>query len=467
MTGLLPHAFAADAPATRTFGTLSSPHVAWGDTDYEVWRQSMVWHLSKPGRYPALIVQAHTDQDVIAAVNYARRHGLKVTVRGGGHSSCAASLRDGGMLINVAAMRDVVIDREARTVAVQPAIGGRDFARALATQGLAFPVAHCGMVPLSGYLLGGGMGWNGETWDQIACFSVMGADVVTASGELITANASQHQDLYWALRGAGPGFFGVVTRYSLQAYPLPKAIVASSYIHPLSATERVAETLEKLMADGRANVDAYLFLMPDEDAIAGATATVCAVRVVAYADSRLQAETMLAPFAASGLASDVLRKTEARATSFEALMAPENIASTLARTVADNLWTDSPRAAMAELARYFADNPSADAHALASFTAGRSLEQDAAFSKMAAGYIVCDLEWQDPARDADNRTWLNGAVERLRPFKQGHYVNEMDHVSNPEQVHQAFSPEAWQRLQVLRNSYDPTRVFHNYFGHET
>ena len=467
LSGIVPSTgLGDDAARVAGRGGLNASSVARGGPDYEIWRQSMVWHLSKPARYPDLIVQAHSEQDVRAAVNYAREQGLKITVRGGGHSSCGVSLRDGGVLINLAAMREAVIDRDARMAAVQPAIGGRDFARLLEKQGLAFPVAHCGMVSLSGYLLGGGMGWNGETWGQIACLSVVAADVVTANGKMLTVNAEQHADLYWALRGAGPGFFGVVTRYYLKLYPLPRAIVASSYVHPLGATDELAATLEELMRDGRANVEAYLFLMHDDET-EGSAGTVCAVRVVTYAESQAQAAAMLAPFAASRLGRDVIRKNEARTSSFEALMAPDNVASTLARTVADNLWTDSPGAAATELSRYFAERPSTEAHALVSFSAGRPLVQDAAFSKIGAGYIVCDLEWHDVSHDAENRDWLHGATARMRPFKRGHYINEMDHVSNPQNVPQAFSASAWERLEQLRDKYDPTRVFHSYFGYDT
>ena len=92
------------------------------DKNYEIWRQSMVWHLSKPKRYPDIIVQAQSEQDVIGAVNYAAKQGLKVAVRSGGHNSVGPSLRDGGLLIDVSAMDNIQIDESAQIAVIQPGV---------------------------------------------------------------------------------------------------------------------------------------------------------------------------------------------------------------------------------------------------------------------------------------------------------------------------------------------------------
>jgi hypothetical protein len=104
--------------------------------------------------------------------------------------------------------------------------GGRDLARALAAHGLAFPVGHCSTVPLGGYLLGGGFGWNAGAWG-VACHAVEGVEVVTADGGIRRASGAEEPDIFWAARGAGPAFFGVVTRYRLRLRPLPRAITTA------------------------------------------------------------------------------------------------------------------------------------------------------------------------------------------------------------------------------------------------
>jgi hypothetical protein len=114
---------------------------------------------------------------------------------------------------------------------IQPAVTGQELNRQLTPHGLAFPIGHCATVPLSGYLLSGGLGWNSNRWGP-ACFSVEAADLVTADSSLVTANREHHADLLWAIRGGGPGFFAVVTQYHLRLYPAPRAIVTGSESSP-------------------------------------------------------------------------------------------------------------------------------------------------------------------------------------------------------------------------------------------
>ncbi|TXG79980.1 MAG: FAD-binding oxidoreductase [Rhodocyclaceae bacterium] len=112
------------------------------DPDYELWRQSMVWHQSKPKRYPDVIVQARNDKDVVAAVKYAARKRLKIAVRSGGHNSSGASLRDGGMLIDVSAMSAIRIDAAKQIAHVQPGTRALGLVQAARDAGLSFPVPH-------------------------------------------------------------------------------------------------------------------------------------------------------------------------------------------------------------------------------------------------------------------------------------------------------------------------------------
>ena len=177
------------------------------DSDYEIWRLSMMWQVLKADRYPDFMVQAANEADVIAAVNFAREHGIKIAVRCGGHSWCHSAMRDGGMLLDISSLRDVSIDAPARTATVQPAVNGRELVKLLEPHSLAFPIPHCGMVPMSGYLLGGGLGWNGESWEGMACFSVTAIDIVTPDGTLITADAEHHAEWFLGSTRSGSRIF--------------------------------------------------------------------------------------------------------------------------------------------------------------------------------------------------------------------------------------------------------------------
>ena len=214
------------------------------DSHYERLRRSMVWNQLVPDRGPRIIVQAANENAVVEAVRFARTNGMKVAVRGGGHNWIGFSLRDDSLLIDLGRLRNVSLDREARIAVIQPAVSSRDFNRRLAAEGLAFPVGHCPTVPMSGFLLNGGIGWNFNAWGA-SCLSIEAARVVTAEGSLIVASDSENADLLWAVRGAGPAFFGVVTEYTLRAFPAPGAITTSNYYFPL---ERAGDSADGPLA---------------------------------------------------------------------------------------------------------------------------------------------------------------------------------------------------------------------------
>jgi FAD/FMN-containing dehydrogenase len=187
-----------------------------------------LWNRLIPDRAPEAIVKALDEDDVVAAVRFARASGLKVVVRGGGHNWCQPSLRHGGILIDLSQLTQIVsVDADNLKAVIQPIVSNRDIQKALNPLGLAFPTGHCPQVKASGYLLGGGMAWNPTVWGSGA-ESVEAIELVTAQGDLITASATQNTDFFWAARGAGSGFFGVVTKYHLKLHPLPKAMHGST-----------------------------------------------------------------------------------------------------------------------------------------------------------------------------------------------------------------------------------------------
>src|SRR5215212_1854568 len=192
-----------------------------GDPGYEAARRECVWNGRIAGRFPELIVQAERDEDVVTALAMARERDLAVGVRSGGHSWAGSHLRDGGMLLDVSRLAGVSVDAAAATAAVGPGVRGSDLVATLREHDLFFPVGHCQGVALGGYLLQGGFGWLSRIFGP-ACVSVTAVDVVTADGTLVHADERSHSDLLWAARGAGPGFFGVVTRFHLALHPWPR-----------------------------------------------------------------------------------------------------------------------------------------------------------------------------------------------------------------------------------------------------
>lgn len=459
------------APAARIPG-VQGKIIARGDENYETWRRYMVWHWTKPDRYPDVMVHAASEQDVVAAVKYAARNGLKVAVRSGGHNATGACLRDGGMLIDLSALDDLRIDPVRRIASVQTGVRSQQLVMAARDRGLSFPVPHCPSVGLGGFTMGGGIGLNYGHCGGFATFSIEGAEVVTADGTRLVASAGENADLLWAIRGVGPGFFGVVTRLHLKLYPLPRAIHVSSYVHPLAGVDTVTAALDELMPgkDDRVEVLALLLHNPEAppDAL-DEDAKICFVSAFAFADSEDEARAMLAPFARSALASRALAKVERRPLTFEALYADffslEDPAGRMARYAVDNVMTNDAGAVLRALAGHFRRAPAPDTHVLAAYGMNLEAREDACLSSIADHYVGCFAIWDREEDDARNFEWLDGTLPLMDPFARGHYINEVEARRHPERIRQCFSDAAWARLAELRRKYDPDGVFHSWLGY--
>ncbi len=438
------------------------------DERYEAWRNSMVWHLRKPERYPDTIIRAQSEQDVIAAVKYATDNGLKVSARSSGHNSTGAALRDGGVLIDLALLRNVEINADRKTARVQPGLWSAQLIQEAGKQGLAFPAAHCPTVALGGYLLGGGMGWNHAHWNGIACYSIKSADIILAGGRKVTATPDSHQDLFWAVRGAGPGFFGIVTRFELELFPLPGAIYNSMYIFPIDNLPTVVNSLDKLNRIKDERVEILVLLMHNPQAPENTPpdqAKVCMVGVNAFADTESEARSMLSPFANSELASSSVFKLEEQPSTFAALYNPENVDSGIGRYAVDNVWTDEPAQALLSLVDHLKQTPSNRSHVLCSYGVKSELRDDACFSRIADHYVASYLLWNSAEDDEANHAWLKQTNDLLQPYGKGTYVNEIEATRYPERIKSSFSEKSWERLAELRKKYDPDNVFHTYLGY--
>ncbi|MCK6067720.1 MULTISPECIES: FAD-binding oxidoreductase [Microbacterium] len=250
--------------SARVSGALVRP----GDPD---WDRARLFH-SGIGE-PDLIVRAADVEDVRAGVAYAAAHNLPVGVRGGGHSAWGSV--PGGVLIDLAALRDIRADAATGRVSVGGGATWGEVARALAGEGLGLSSGDTASVGVAGLTLGGGVGWMVRAWG-LAADQLVGAQVVTASGEVVEASATEHPDLFWALRGGG-GNVGVVTRFDFLAHPLRDIVFAVLRISgDAGATLRV---LRDLMRDAARGFTVTYMDVPamDPNAPAGATITLCGI----------------------------------------------------------------------------------------------------------------------------------------------------------------------------------------------
>ncbi|KAK3316047.1 FAD binding domain protein [Apodospora peruviana] len=196
-------------------------------------------------RVPFAVCKARTVADIVAAVELAKAKICRVSVRAGGHSWAAWSVRQDAVLIDVENLdldlgRDRIdYDDKTNIVSCPPGITGRMLNEFLATVNRMFAGGHCPDVGLGGFLLQGGMGWNCKNWGW-ACESVVAIDVVTTDGKQLLCNTTEHPDLFWAARGAGPGFPAIVTRFYLKTRPLLQ-MWQNLYIFPISEYKKVLQ----------------------------------------------------------------------------------------------------------------------------------------------------------------------------------------------------------------------------------
>lgn len=210
-----------------------------GDRNYAMSRQ--VWN-GAVDHYPLAIVSCETASDVAAVVGETGEQGLPLSVRGGGHDWAGRSLREGGLVIDLAAMRQIRIDPTSRVAIVGGGVRTVDLVTASARYGLAPVTGNCGTIGMAGLTLGGGYGPLSPRYG-LAADNLLGAEVVLADGRRVAANAIDHPDLYWALRGGG-GNFGVATSMRIRLHPvcgLLTALIIFPWADAVGVLRRYAE----------------------------------------------------------------------------------------------------------------------------------------------------------------------------------------------------------------------------------
>lgn len=432
-----------------------------GAAYYEEARRAAVWHAGTPNRFPAVIVPATSQEDVVAAVQLARDRGMKLAVRSGGHSWAGSHLRDGIVLLDVSQLRDASVHRDALTATAQPGLTGADLNEQLAAQGLFFPTGHCAGVCLGGYLLQGGFGWNGRTYGP-ACQSVSGIDLVTADGQVCHASERENADLFWAARGAGPGFFAVATRYHLQVYPRNRVTMNSGYVYPPEAFEDVYRWVHAI---GR-STPAEIHVMLTRDEKLSSAGPIFILSATAFAESEEEARATLAlyetcPARPRALVADVCQVTTTAALTE---LGTTRHYSAAKRYIADNMWThaafDDLLPGLREIVRTFPPAPTfmewmnwGYVHAPPRPPMAFSLEDDFWYSI----YIA----WDDAADDAKYMGWVTDRMRALEPFASGTQLADENLRHRPFRF---VADDALRRLDELRARYDPHGLFVPWLG---
>jgi FAD/FMN-containing dehydrogenase len=411
-----------------------------GDAEYDEARQ--VWN-AMVDRRPALIARCRDAQDVAAALALARREGLEVGVRCGGHSVVGLAVPEGGLMIDLTPMGAARVDPERRRAWVQGGalLGALDAASQ--PYGLATTAGNVSHTGVGGLTLGGGMGWLAREYG-LTCDNVVSFEVVTADGDIVRASAEENSELFWGLRGGG-GNFGVVTEFEFRLHPTGTQALSVELDFPVSdAASAVARWRDlSAAAPRRATYAATLF---------GGVATLGFVWVGDPDEGREHARAL-----------EMLgRPTESRVVelSYLDLQTREDTSRGHAqrRYWKGHYFHELPGSAIEALLQH---DPAVGASLQAYGGAIAEVPDEAtAFSQRATAFeYVGAARWTDPSEDATRIATARESAARLAPYARGAYVNVLGDDGSAG-VRRAYSAATLNRLTALKDAVDPGNVFH-------
>jgi FAD/FMN-containing dehydrogenase len=432
-----------------------------GADGYEAARRRTVWNGLVPERFPDVIVQAVDVGDVVEALRYARDHDHRVGICSGGRSWTASHLRDGGLLLDVARLDHCTVDADRMTARVGPGKAASAFALELDSQGLFFPAGHCAGIGLGGYLLQGGYGWNGKVLGP-ACESVLGLEVVTADGERIYCDAEQHPDLYWAALGSGPGFFAVVTSFTVRIHKRPNVLGTCLYLYPAEVADEVFGWALSISPELDDRIELQISTTRGVPA-AGIDHPVIAIASPAFADTEEEAAKALAALGSCPVVDQSITSLPYAPTTlanwYAAVMGsyPQGY-----RYSTDNMFTSAPAAELLPGIRSIIDTmPPHPSQLLVTGWKPSRHRVDKVYGVEDEIYLALYTAWQDPADDDRYCEWTRASMAAMSPLATGISLADENLARRPATF---IAEENMGRLDKVRAIYDPEGRFHSWMG---
>jgi FAD/FMN-containing dehydrogenase len=439
-------------------GRLISPDAA----DYDIARA--VWN-GTIDRRPRLIARCIGTADVVSAVRFARERDLEIAIRGGGHNVAGTAVCDGGIVIDLSAMRAVRVDPAGRRAWVQGGALWGDVDRETQAHGLATTggiVSHTGV---AGLTLGGGVGWlmrkHGLTVDNLVA-----ADIVTADGAVLRASDAEHPDLFWALRGGG-GNFGVVTSFEFRLHAVGPVVLAGPILWDASDVTEVLRFYRDFVRDAPNELGTVVRFgtAPPLPAIPAHLHWRPVVIVgTCYAGSIEDGERALRPLRASRTPlldlvgpkayvdfQNALDSTVLHGWNYywKSTHLPE-LGDDLIDVIAEHAFSfSSPRSYVAMF------------HLKGAVS--RVAEGETAFGNRHASHaITLDAVWR-PGEDfgEQDTAWTRRVLAALGRFREGVYINFLGGDEDPRRVREAYGDAVYDRLVDVKTAYDPDNVFHH------
>lgn len=431
-----------------------------GEAGYEQAVLGTSFTTRDPGRRPDVVVQANDVNEVIAAVRQASQDGMHIGMCSGGHSWAQNHIREGGMLLDLSRLRSIEVRATSMTAIVGPGCFGGELNAALVKHQLFFPVAHAYTVGMGGFLLQGGFGWNSPQLGM-GCQNVIGIDVVLADGTLVHASDTEHPDLYWSARGAGPGFFGVVVSFHLKLHARPRFIGLKAQVFRMKHLEQVLTWADRAGPDVAANVEFQLVGNPKALLINSPGLEIIAP---VFADSWKEAREHVDFISHSPIRSLASFTLPLVPMSLEFMMKTGEKTLFLSNTrwSADNMWMDGPIDPVLPRLRQIADTqPPHPSHWLWLNWNGPKQRPDMAFSVENRTYLALYSGLGQGVDEARHANWPTEHMRALEPFSRGIQLADENLARRPARF---VSDANLARLDQVRAKYDPHQRFHPWMG---
>lgn len=434
-----------------------------GDAEYDSARK--VWN-GMIDKYPAAVVRPADEGDVIAAVDFARDHQLPLSVRGGGHNVAGHATNDGGIVIDLSSMKKIEVDPVNRTVRAQGGVVWGELDAATQPYGLAAPGGVYSQTGIAGLTLGGGFGWLRGAYG-LSCDNLIGAEVVTADGRLIRANASENSDLLWGLRGGG-GNFGVVTTFEFQLHPVgPDVMFVFVFYDGTDADEmkravRLYRDFSAAAPDEVSTLFALGQVPPEAHFPEELYRRPFSAFAALYAGPVEEGRKALQPLLDFGTPlfdlSGVKPYIEAQQAFDDEF--PDGRRYYWKSMNVNHLNEDAIDRIVAHARQQPSPFSTTDIWHVGGAVKRGSAETSAFNGRQAEFLVNAEANWNDPADDSANLEWVRDFITDIEEFSDGsRYLNFAGfQEEGDDMMRKAFAGQ-YARLQALKQQYDPTNLF--------
>jgi len=440
---------------------LRGPLLQPGDFEYDETR--VVWN-GMIGRRPRCIVRCLGASDAIAAVNFARRHGMIVAVRGGGHNVAGYAVCDGGMMIDLSLMRAVRVDPRTRHAWVQGGATWADLDHETTAFGLATPGGVVSTTGVGGLTLSGGIGWLRGT-HGLSIDNLVAVDIVTADGRMLHASGSENPDLFWAVRGGG-GNFGIVTLFEFQLHPIEPTLMFCAPAYREHEARDIIAGWRDVMASAPDQLSSLVEFstIPDDPMFPADARGQRIITVGAVFDGPAdEGEAAVRPLRALGTPLvDFSERLSYRAIQScqDALFPRGRDRSYFKSLYLTALGEDAINDIVAQVAR----RPSEMAFVSVWKFSGavqRVAPDATAFGDRSMPFMLSiDTIWSKPDDDTANITWSRDFWAHMKRYSNGRlYLNFPGHGEDAHLVRDALGQDVYNRLAEIKRIYDPANFF--------